>query len=227
MVDDRAQQVALFRYSLVRELASERLSNRERGALARSMAAREQIGPDGLWVRVSRTSLDRWTRAYRLGGFEALVPRAAAGRDQDAGARVGDGVRAATRAVRSHGGADLPESRQGSRPGLAVHSRGCSALAPVLPCDDGLRRNSRATVKQLPYAMPSTDGVLDRSDMPAEAADVDRALQLLRHTDENAYFSLYKIKQVEVAGLWFRAALACFALLSMLLVAYTVFGTWF
>ena len=73
-MDDRAQAVGLFRYSLVRELASERLSNRERGVLARSMAAREQIGPDGLWVRVSRTSLDRWTRAYRLGGFEALVP---------------------------------------------------------------------------------------------------------------------------------------------------------
>ncbi len=74
LVDDRAQAVGLFRYSLLRELASERLSNRERGVLARSMAAREQIGPDGLWVRVSRTSLDRWTRAYRLGGFEALVP---------------------------------------------------------------------------------------------------------------------------------------------------------
>jgi putative transposase len=74
LVDDRAQAVGLFRYSLVRELASERLSNRERGVLARSMAAREHIGPDGLWVWVSRTSLDRWTRAYRLGGFEALVP---------------------------------------------------------------------------------------------------------------------------------------------------------
>ena len=35
VVDDRAQAVGLFRYSLVRELASERLSNRERGALAR------------------------------------------------------------------------------------------------------------------------------------------------------------------------------------------------
>jgi len=73
-VEGRAQQVGLFRYSLVRELASERLSGRERGALARSMAAREHVGPDGLWVRVSRSSLDRWVRAYRRGGFEALVP---------------------------------------------------------------------------------------------------------------------------------------------------------
>jgi putative transposase len=76
LVNDRAQQVGLFRYSLVRELASERLSGRERGALARQMAVREHVGPDGLWVRVSRTSLDRWTRAYRQGGFEALVPAA-------------------------------------------------------------------------------------------------------------------------------------------------------
>ena len=75
-MDDRAQAVGLFRYSLVRELASERLSGRERGALARQLAAREHVGPDGLWVRVSRTSLDRWTRAYREGGFAALVPAA-------------------------------------------------------------------------------------------------------------------------------------------------------
>jgi putative transposase len=74
LVNDRAQQVGLFRYSLVRELASERLSGRERGAMARGLAAREQIGPDGLWVRVSRTSIDRWVRAYREGGFAALVP---------------------------------------------------------------------------------------------------------------------------------------------------------
>jgi putative transposase len=47
LVDDGAQAVGLFRYSLVRELASERLSNRERGVLARSMAAREHVGPEG------------------------------------------------------------------------------------------------------------------------------------------------------------------------------------
>jgi putative transposase len=51
LVNGRAQQVGLFRYSLVRELASERLSGRERGAMARGLAAREHIGPDGLWLR--------------------------------------------------------------------------------------------------------------------------------------------------------------------------------
>lgn len=71
---DRAQQVGLFRYSLVREAASEELSTRQRGRLVRAIAAREHQGPDGRWVRVSRTSLDRWIRAYRRGGFDALVP---------------------------------------------------------------------------------------------------------------------------------------------------------
>lgn len=71
---DRAQQVGLFRYSLVREAASEELSTRQRGRLVRAIAAREHPGPDGRWVRVSRTSLDRWIRAYRRGGFDALVP---------------------------------------------------------------------------------------------------------------------------------------------------------
>ena len=50
------------------------LSARERGRLVRALAAREHLGPDGRWVRVSRNTLDRWIRAYREGGFEALVP---------------------------------------------------------------------------------------------------------------------------------------------------------
>jgi len=50
------------------------LSARERGALVRALAAREHLGPDGRWVRVSRNTVDRWIRAYREGGFEALVP---------------------------------------------------------------------------------------------------------------------------------------------------------
>ncbi|MCA1680708.1 MAG: DDE-type integrase/transposase/recombinase, partial [Actinobacteria bacterium] len=71
---DRAQEIGLFRYSLARAAADASLSGRERGALVRALAAREHLGPDGRWVRVSRTTLDRWIRAYRQGGFAALVP---------------------------------------------------------------------------------------------------------------------------------------------------------
>ena len=71
---DRAQEIGLFRWRIVSEAADASLSPRERGLLVRSLAAREHLGPDGRWVRVSRNTVDRWVRAYREGGFEALVP---------------------------------------------------------------------------------------------------------------------------------------------------------
>lgn len=71
---DRAQEIGLFRYALIRQAADPSLSSRERGALVRALADIEQIGPFGSPVRVSRVTLDRWIRAWRSGGFEALVP---------------------------------------------------------------------------------------------------------------------------------------------------------
>jgi putative transposase len=69
------REVALFRYTLVREPADCSLSKAERGRLVRELAAREHAGPDGRPVRVGRTTIDDWIRAYRAGGYEALVPR--------------------------------------------------------------------------------------------------------------------------------------------------------
>jgi len=69
------RDVALFRYSLVREAADPGLSMAERGRLVRSLAEREHAGPDGRPTRVARSTLDQWIRAYRAGGYEALVPR--------------------------------------------------------------------------------------------------------------------------------------------------------
>lgn len=71
---DRAQQIGLFRYSLVRPAADPALSHRERGALVRELASRYHLGPDGDQLRISRNTLDRWIRSLRAGGFEALVP---------------------------------------------------------------------------------------------------------------------------------------------------------
>ena len=73
---ERARAVALFRYSLIREAADPALSTRQRGRLVRELAAREHAGPFGEPVRVSRPSLDRWIRAWRAGGFDALAPPA-------------------------------------------------------------------------------------------------------------------------------------------------------
>jgi len=73
-VEDRAQAVGLFRYSLVREAADAAVSSRQRGEWVRRLAAETHLGPGGDRVQVSRNTLDRWIRAYRAGGFDALVP---------------------------------------------------------------------------------------------------------------------------------------------------------
>ncbi len=75
MDEDRRREVGLFRYSLVRDAADPVLSKAERGRLVGALADREHVGPDGRLVRIGRTTLDRWIRAYRHGGFQALVPR--------------------------------------------------------------------------------------------------------------------------------------------------------
>jgi len=73
-IEERRQAAALFRYSLIRPLADPELSGRERGALVRVLVEADHLGPDGRRVMVSAPSLRRWLRAWRAGGFEALVP---------------------------------------------------------------------------------------------------------------------------------------------------------
>ena len=70
----RAREIALYRYALLRPLADPALSPSERGKLVRELAAQVHVGPFGEPVTVSRASLDRWIRAWRAGGFDALVP---------------------------------------------------------------------------------------------------------------------------------------------------------
>jgi putative transposase len=73
---ERARDIALFRYALIRQAADPALSSKQRGVLVRQLAATEHRGPFGRPVRYSRESLDRWIRAWRTGGFEALQPTA-------------------------------------------------------------------------------------------------------------------------------------------------------
>ena len=74
MEDAVGREIALFRYALVRQAADDDLSPAQRGRLVRDLAARDHVGPNGDRVRVGRSTLDRWIRAYRAGGFDALVP---------------------------------------------------------------------------------------------------------------------------------------------------------
>ncbi|WP_131769876.1 DDE-type integrase/transposase/recombinase [Candidatus Protofrankia californiensis] len=74
---ERARTVGLFRYTVIQEVVDPALSTRQRGRMVRALAETEHRGPSGAPVRVSRASIDRWVRAYRVGGFTALVPRPA------------------------------------------------------------------------------------------------------------------------------------------------------
>lgn len=71
---ERAQTVGLFRYALIREAADPGLSTKQRGRLVRELAARVHPGPFGQPVQLTRATIDRWIRAWRRGGFDALVP---------------------------------------------------------------------------------------------------------------------------------------------------------
>jgi putative transposase len=72
----RAQEVGLFRYGLIADALDPGLTTKQRGRLVRETAGRVHAGPMWTPTRVSRASLDRWIRAYRAGGFQALVPAA-------------------------------------------------------------------------------------------------------------------------------------------------------
>jgi putative transposase len=73
MDEERRRDVGLFRYSVIRIAGDGALSKAERGALVRALAEIEHVGPDGQRMLIGRSTLDRWIRAWRAGGFDALM----------------------------------------------------------------------------------------------------------------------------------------------------------
>ena len=76
------EQIALHRWAVIAEAAGDKLTAQERGSLVRQIAARAHTHPDGSSRTYSRGTIDRWLRAWRRGGLEALKPSSRA----DAGA---------------------------------------------------------------------------------------------------------------------------------------------
>lgn len=70
---DRAEKIALFRYQLIRDVADDSVTPRERGPMVRALAG-EHPGPFGEPVHVAKDTIDRWIRLWRRGGFDALKP---------------------------------------------------------------------------------------------------------------------------------------------------------
>jgi putative transposase len=56
----RAQTIALWRWSLIEPAMDPALTSRQRGQIVRGLAAREHAGPWGRTVSVSRKTIDRW-----------------------------------------------------------------------------------------------------------------------------------------------------------------------
>jgi putative transposase len=68
------EQITLHRWAVIAEAANGKLTARERGALVRQIAARPHAHPDGSPRSYSRGTIDRWLRAWRSGGLDALRP---------------------------------------------------------------------------------------------------------------------------------------------------------
>ena len=71
----RAERQALWRYQIIRQAADDSLTAKQRGQLVRQLASRAHLGVDGGSVVLSRETIDRWIKAWRMGGFEALQPK--------------------------------------------------------------------------------------------------------------------------------------------------------
>jgi len=78
---EQRTEIALFRYTLILPILREP-SARARHQLRKNLAAASYDIPHSTRRTISITTLYRWERAYRAGGFEALKPQARADRDQ-------------------------------------------------------------------------------------------------------------------------------------------------
>ncbi|MGH8297212.1 MAG: hypothetical protein ACRETZ_17195 [Steroidobacteraceae bacterium] len=129
MDPDQIEKVALHRYGVICEAVNERLSAAQRGALVREIAAKNHAHPDGDERRYSRGTIDRFIRAWRSGGLEALKPS----------------VRSDTGAVRAH-----PELYgEASALRLELPSRSAAQISSILYHRHGVRVAERTVREQL------------------------------------------------------------------------------
>jgi putative transposase len=129
MDNKQQEQVALHRWAVIAEAAAAGLTAAERGALVRQITARSHAHPDGSSRRYSRGTIDRWIRAWRAGGLEALKPS----------------PRADTGTVRAH-----PELfAEASALRLELPGRSAAQIASILYHRHGVRVSERTVRGQL------------------------------------------------------------------------------
>jgi transposase InsO family protein len=74
-IDERRREVALFRYGIIADLVAMDPHHRGLYALLAKKAERDYTIPGSLRRHVATETMRGWLRAYRRGGFDALVPR--------------------------------------------------------------------------------------------------------------------------------------------------------
>ena len=129
MEPETKEAVALHRYGVIAEAMNPRLGPAERGALVRQIARRPHLHPDGSERRYSRGTIDRWLRAWRSGGLEALKPS----------------ERSDTGAVRAH--PELYAEAAALR--LELPSRSAAQIASILFHRHGVKIAERTVREQL------------------------------------------------------------------------------
>lgn len=129
MDKDLQEAIALHRWGVIAEATNARLTPAERGVVVRTIAARAHVHPDGCERRYSRATIDRWVRAWRTGGLDALKPT----------------VRADTGTVRAH-----PELfTEAAALRLELPSRSAVQIASILFHRHGIRVAERTVRAQL------------------------------------------------------------------------------
>jgi putative transposase len=129
MDSDMVEAVALHRWAVIAEATADRLTPAERGVVVRSVAARVHSHPDGSGRRYSRGTIDRWIRAWRAGGLEALRPS----------------ERSDTGTVRAH--PELAEEAVALR--LELPSRSAAQIASIIFYRHGVAVSERTVRAQL------------------------------------------------------------------------------
>lgn len=80
MTDPHAQAIALFRYGLIADLLHLPAGSHGLYARLRAKAAAEYAIPGSSRTRVAAETIRHWLKAYRQGGFDALLPKPRADR---------------------------------------------------------------------------------------------------------------------------------------------------
>ena len=82
MPDDKAEQIAIFRYGLIAPLVLETLPRGELTRRAQEIAARVYDVPHSTRRQVSVDTLLDWAMRYRRNGLDALAPKPRTDRGQ-------------------------------------------------------------------------------------------------------------------------------------------------